>query len=164
MNLEIERKYLIDNAALPEIQNNFDGHYVIQQGYVCVGEPHEVRIRLDDKDDTTPDMNAHIMIKTGTGLIRNEVAARIPYEEGQRLMETLEDRIIKTRYKSGRWEIDVFYNKLRGLIIAEIELVDAQEVVDFPAWLAPFVLNEVTNDSRYKNAQLAKNPQRIILN
>jgi CYTH domain-containing protein len=52
------------------------------------------------------------------------------------------------------WEIDVFLD--RTLFLAEIELTSAEEVVAVPAWLAPYVVREVTTESGLVNARLAK--------
>ena len=45
-------------------------------------------------------------------------------------------------------------NKNKGLIVAEIELSDANEVFEKPNWLA----EEVTGEEKYYNAYLSKKP------
>ena len=66
--------------------------------------------------------------------------------------------IKKTRYniKAGEHvvEVDVFDGENEGLIIAEIELENENEVINKPDWLG----DEVTHDIRYYNAYLSKNP------
>ena len=68
----------------------------------------------------------------------------------------LGETIRKTRYlvphQSHLFEVDVFSGKLRGLVIAEVELSKANEPVDFPTWIG----KEVTGDLRYYNSDLAK--------
>jgi adenylate cyclase len=50
--------------------------------------------------------------------------------------------------------VDVFYGENEGLIVAEVELQDEKESFEKPDWLG----QEVTNDHRYYNAYLSKNP------
>jgi CYTH domain-containing protein len=42
------------------------------------------------------------------------------------------------------------------LVLAELELDHADAVVEFPPWLAPYVLREVTDDRAFTNWQLAR--------
>ena len=57
-------------------------------------------------------------------------------------------------FETQTFEVDVFSGDNTGLIVAEIELTHEQEVVGKPHWLG----KEVTNDSKYYNAALSKNP------
>ena len=50
--------------------------------------------------------------------------------------------------------MDEFYGENEGLIIAEIELESDTETFEKPLWLG----KEVTNDNRYYNSFLSKNP------
>jgi adenylate cyclase len=52
------------------------------------------------------------------------------------------------------YEVDVFSGENEGLIMAEIELLREDENFEKPNWLG----QEVTNDERYYNAYLSKNP------
>jgi CYTH domain-containing protein len=47
-------------------------------------------------------------------------------------------------------EVDEFHGKNKGLLIAEIELSDENEIFDKPAWLGA----EVTGNPAYYNASL----------
>lgn len=54
-------------------------------------------------------------------------------------------------YDGHIWEIDLFLDEaLDGLIVAEIELPNAQENIKLPEWVG----REVTNDLEYKNFKL----------
>ena len=68
------------------------------------------------------------------------------------------NKIAKTRYicphKGQNWEVDVFHEANEGLVMGEIELTAANEVISKPDWL----LDEVTGDSKYQNANLAVKP------
>ena len=54
------------------------------------------------------------------------------------------------------WEIDDFAD--RDLVLAEVELpADATDTtVTLPAWLAPHVVREVTDEAEFVNARLAR--------
>ena len=52
------------------------------------------------------------------------------------------------------WEVDDFLGENQGLIVAEVELAHAEQVVELPGWIG----EEVTGDSRYYNASLVRNP------
>ena len=66
--------------------------------------------------------------------------------------------IEKTRYRIEYqglvWEVDEFEGENAGLVIAEVELADADQAVALPAWIG----EEVTADPRYYNASLIANP------
>jgi adenylate cyclase len=51
-----------------------------------------------------------------------------------------------------RWEVDLFGGVLDGLVMAEIELDDADQAFTRPEWLGA----EITDDPRYYNAALAR--------
>ena len=57
----------------------------------------------------------------------------------------------------GRWELDVFEGANNGLVIAEIELVDADEEIELPEWVGA----EVSDDPKYYNLNLALNPMKF---
>ena len=69
-------------------------------------------------------------------------------------------QVDKTRYivEQGKfkWEIDEFYEENQGLLVAEIELEDEQEVFEKPEWIG----EEVTEDPRYYNVNLIKHPYK----
>ena len=66
--------------------------------------------------------------------------------------------IEKTRYyveDAGRvWKVDRFSGANEGLVVAEIELADVDEVFDKPDWVG----EEVTDDLRYNNVSLVNHP------
>jgi len=94
-----------------------------------------------------------------SGLSRFEWEKEIPVEEALALLKLCEKGVIdKTRFevKTGNhiYEIDEFYGENQGLIMAEIELKSETEFFEKPTWLG----EEVTNDNRYYNSYLSKNP------
>lgn len=148
MALEIERKYLVADQSFLPLATQADQ---IIQGYLSTHRP-SIRVRLRNRE-------AYLTIKgksTSEGLVRSEWEYPIPYEEAKEMLAECGTRIVeKTRYLvpyAGKvWEVDVFSGKHAGLILAEIELDDADEEVALP----PFVGEEVTHDVRYYNAYMA---------
>jgi adenylate cyclase len=152
--LEIERKFLVTSEAFKEeafTQNR------IAQGYLSSVPGRTVRVRIKGNKGFLTVKGA----SNGSGLSRFEWEKEIPLDEAQKLLLLCEKGIIdKTRFevKMGNhiFEIDEFYGENEGLIMAEIELKSETETFEKPIWLG----NEVTNDKRYYNSYLSKNPYR----
>jgi adenylate cyclase len=150
--IEIERKYLVTSL---EFLNEYSIKNEIAQGYLSSNPERTVRIRIKGE-------KGFITIKgigSESGVSRFEWEKEIAVEEAKQLLKLCEKGVIeKTRYeiKSGKHtiEIDVFYGENDGLILAEIELENENEAIVKPKWLG----NEVTNDERYYNAYLSRNP------
>jgi len=152
MAQEIERKFLVlDDSFKHEAFSK--SH--IQQGYICSERGRTVRVRIRDA-------RAYITIKgpsTDNLLTRYEFEHEIPLVDAEQLMQLCEPGIIdKTRWlvKSGdhTFEVDEFHGENDGLIVAEVELRDATDVVEIPH----FIGKEVTGDRRYYNSQLRQRP------
>jgi adenylate cyclase len=153
MPAEIERKFLVAgdgwNAAAK-------GSSVIRQAYLAATDKTSVRARIKDETE------AFLTIKSAeSGHSRREYEYPIPVADARELMALRIGRLIeKRRYivPAGalRWEIDVFSGDHQGLIIAEIELPDADASFERPDWLG----KEVTGDLRYYNVSLALNGTR----
>ncbi|BAQ64170.1 CYTH domain-containing protein [Geminocystis sp. NIES-3709] len=149
MGLEIERKFLV-NSTLWQRPNN---GILYRQGYIYTHNGNTVRVRIaGDK--------GYLTVKGKTqGMTRSEFEYDIPLEEAQEILDTLCDRplIEKIRYKIKMdqltWEIDEFLGENQGLILGEIELSSENQEILFPEWIG----EEVTQDSRYYNSNLAKN-------
>ena len=150
--IEIERKFLVTSDAFKKeafAQNR------IAQGYLSSVPERTVRVRI--KGD-----KGFLTIKGAsneTGLSRFEWEKEIPVDEATALLKLCEKGIIdKTRFevKIGNhiFEVDEFYGENEGLIIAEVELSSETETFEKPIWLG----KEVTNDIRYYNSYLNKNP------
>ena len=158
MGIEIERKYLLKNDDWREHATQT---YIIKQGYLQSGlEPAQkssVRIRTSNKQ-------ANINIKSvDLTLVRQEYEYDIPLHDAEELLATLcGDTVIeKTRYyvpyAQHLWEIDVFEGENKGLVVAEVELASVDEAIDIPDWVG----QEVSDDERYYNISLLKNPYRM---
>ena len=149
---EIERKFLVKNESFKTLAT---AKKKIAQGYLNTNPERTVRVRIANE-------KAFLTIKgkgNETGMTRFEWEKEIPLEEAKSLLELCEKGVIeKTRFEipSGKhlFEVDEFYGENVGLIIAEIELSDENEAFEKPDWLGI----EVTNDERFYNAYLSKNP------
>ena len=151
MALEIERKFRVRS-------DSWKRHVVrtrrLRQAYLTKNDRMSTRVRIDD------DAIATLTIKTTrSGMERHEYEFAIPLADARELMEHREGAIIsKTRHivRNGglNWEIDVFDGDNSGLVVAEIELDRADRVIELPAWIG----EEVTDDRRFYNADLAKHP------
>ncbi|MGM0634752.1 MAG: CYTH domain-containing protein [Bacteroidota bacterium] len=145
---EIERKFLVKSEGF---KSNTTNQYKITQAYLNSHPNRTVRIRIKNE-------LAFLTIKgksSEDGRSRFEWEQPIDIKEAMQLLQLCEPgKIKKVRYEvkhdNHLWEIDVFEEQHQGLIIAEIELKDADEDFEKPEWLG----KEVTGDSRYYNSQL----------
>ncbi|MFT5253228.1 MAG: adenylate cyclase [Flavobacteriales bacterium] len=150
--IEIERKFLVTNDSFK--MEAFTENR-IAQGYLSSAPERTVRVRIKAN-------KGYLTIKgitNETGMSRFEWEKEIPVDEAKSLLHLCEKGVIdKTRYevKLGKhiYEVDEFYGRNEGLIIAEIELQSETETFEKPNWLG----QEVTNDKRYYNSYLSVNP------
>jgi len=148
MPVEIERKFLVeDTSFLSSLKNGFP----IIQGYISLDENRVVRVRAGEK--------AFIAIKAKlTGITRWEFQYEIPFKEALEILDNicLKPLIYKTRYKvlenGFTWEIDIFEEVFKGVIIAEVELEHEDSPITLPSWVG----KEVTDDKQYYNAEMVK--------
>lgn len=151
MAQEIERKFLVQGEFKSQA---FQAERIIQ-GYLSSQPERTVRVRI--RGD-----RGFLTIKgksSENGVSRYEWEKEIPLAEALELMSLTEPgRIDKTRYlvRKGEhiFEVDEFYGENEGLILAEVELKDENEVFEKPEWLG----TEVTGDLRYYNAMLTGHP------
>lgn len=150
MAVEIERKFLVDVHNLPQLVNG----KVIKQAYIKTQDNTVVRVRI--KGD-----KGYLTIKgENKGMVRSEFEYEIPLNDANEMINTLCARpvISKIRYElkidAHIWEVDIFEEENKGLVIAEIELPSEDEKISLPYWIK----EEVTSDSRYYNSNLISNP------
>jgi len=150
--VEIERKFLVlSNGFVAEA---FSKKRIVQ-AYISSNPDRTVRIRI--KGD-----KGYITIKgkgNHSGTTRLEWEREIGLLDAETLLTICESGVIeKVRHevKVGQhvFEVDIFSGENEGLVMAEIELEDENELFEKPNWLG----QEVTNDERYYNAYLSKNP------
>lgn len=150
--IEIERKFLVLSNDF--INESFSQKRIVQ-GYLSSNPERTVRVRI--KGD-----KGYLTIKgksSANGTTRLEWEREISVMDAETLLNICESGIIdKVRYevKVGHhvYEVDIFSGENHGLVMAEIELESETETFEKPHWLG----EEVTNDERYYNAYLSKNP------
>jgi len=149
MSIEIERKYLV--AKVPADIENSTGKS-IRQGYLISAEG-AIELRVRQKGD-----RYFQTIKMGEGLSRTEIEIELSQNQFEQFWpHTTNRRVSKTRYalSLGEYtaELDRFEGHLSGLFLVEVEFpsIDASRRFTPPQWFG----KEVTEDSRYKNKNLA---------
>ena len=153
--IEIERKFLVLSNDF--INESFSQKRIVQ-GYLSSNPERTVRVRI--KGD-----KGYLTIKgksSDNGTTRLEWEREISLTDAETLLTICENGIIdKIRYEVnvGRhvYEVDIFSGENDGLVMAEIELETESESFEKPNWLGA----EVTNDERYYNAYLSKNPFKL---
>ncbi len=151
MPQEIERKFLVNIPLWDKLNKPEPEHF--RQGYLFSNPEKTIRVR-------TTNSTAFITIKgKSNGASRSEFEYEIPRNEAIELLnEFSETELSKARYHINHeghlWEVDVFEGENHGLIVAEIELQDENEKFEIPEWIS----EEVTEDTRYYNSNLTKNP------
>ncbi|MEO0433164.1 MAG: CYTH domain-containing protein [Cyanobacteria bacterium J06656_5] len=150
MAQEIERKFLVQSDAWRSLAA---GRYYCQ-GYIPTQGKQTVRVRI------IGDQGYLTLKGPAIGISRSEFEYEIPLADAQAMLSELcqTPLIEKHRYHiplgNVVWEIDDFLGENQGLIVAEVELAHAEQVVELPGWIG----EEVTGDSRYYNASLVRNP------
>lgn len=149
MGQEIERKFLVRGDDW-----RTDNGTLIRQGYMHNNVKGTVRVR-------TKGERAYLTVKSGmTGITRAEFEYEIPLADANQMLDKLCQKplIEKIRHEVNvgrfKWEIDEFLEENAGLVVAEIELEDEDQQFPKPDWLG----KEVSDDARYLNANLVKNP------
>ena len=146
---EIERKFLV--AEVPGDLADYPSE-PIEQGYVAVEGPVEVRVRR--RGD-----RALLTVKSGAGRVRVEEELEIDDRRFASLWPLSEGRrVTKRRYRLPAGggltiELDAYTGDLEGLHTAEVEFDSEAASDDFdpPPWFG----REVTDDLRYANRALA---------
>ena len=152
MSKEIERKCLVKNL---DWKSQAKGT-LYRQGYLNSEKERTVRVR-------TIDEKSFITVKgITTGVTRMEFEYEIPFADATQMLDKLVEKPIieKYRYKLAQdglvWEIDEFLGDNEGLVVAEVELADAQQTLVRPDWLG----EEDSSDPRYFNNNLVANPYK----
>lgn len=153
MGLEIERKFLVKDDSWRDYISSSTKFY---QGYIHSDSSKSIRIRIEG--DVT---KLNIKRATDRMDVREEFEYDINSKIGKELLDIFcKDSVItKTRHiliDGHKWEIDEFHGDNAGLVIAEIELSDVNEIFKLPDWIDV----EITEDERYINSNLCKKPYK----
>jgi CYTH domain-containing protein len=150
MGLEVERKFLVTGDAWRAL-----GEPVfIRQGYLSADPMRTVRVRSAGD-------RAWLTVKGfNIGASRLEFEYPIPLQDASDMLAGFCDHPLiekrRTRIPLGEvtWEVDEFLGENLGLVVAEVELRSADQVVALPGWIGA----EVTGDPRYHNSKLLAHP------
>jgi CYTH domain-containing protein len=150
MATEIERKFLVKGDEWRGLATGT----IYRQGYLSTKKGCTVRVRLVGD-------GGYLTIKSSTqGISRAEYEYPIPALDAIQMLDNLCEAplIEKTRYKieyAGlTWEVDEFAAENQGLIIAEVELTDENQIIELPDWIG----KDVSDDPKYYNVNLAQHP------
>jgi adenylate cyclase len=118
----------------------------IRDGLIANNDGHKARVRIaDDK--------ATITLKSRrTGLVRTEFEYAIPCADAEEMLRTMCDGNVLNKvrhfviHKDATWEVDVYEGILKGIVLAEIELTQPDQDLQFPDWVGA----EVTGNARYR--------------
>jgi CYTH domain-containing protein len=155
MPKEIERKFLVVSDEFKKM--SFNKTY-LKQGYLNSDKNRAVRVRITED-------SAFLTIKgksSESGTTRFEWETKISREEALQLIELCEPGIIEKnryyhRFGNHLFEVDEFLGIHQGLVLAEVELKDENEVFEKPNYLG----KEVTGDERFYNSNLSKNSSKF---
>lgn len=148
MATEIERKFLVNGDSWKEAAMSRSR---LTQAYLMTGEDRSLRVRIENENRAT------LCLKVGaSSLSREEFEYPIPMTDARAMVKRAVGNVIeKTRHLIHHhgylWEVDVYHGTYDGLVVAEVELEQADEAPPLPDWVGL----EVTADKRYSNASLA---------
>lgn len=156
MAKEIEYKFIVTDVDAVAEMAPPTRYEIIKQGYFDGGgDGATIRVRTSTLSDGGKE--SFFTVKgPAKGMTRDEWEYPIPNEDAEEMMKLCANRLIeKTRYffdfKGHVVELDIFEGRHQGLMIAEIEVADENEEVEFPTWFD----RDVTHDRRYTNAYLS---------
>ena len=147
--IEKERKFLVDKTSLPNW--NLSNGKRIKQFYFEHKNGAHLRFRISDSE-------SELTIKgKRVGDERLEIEESISSNFLQEVLKHFKFPIIeKTRIVhfefDCKWEIDFFHGIHEGLIIAEIELTNNNQKINYPEWIS----QEITDQEQYYNESLYK--------
>ena len=154
--MEIERKFLVNK--IPENLENYE-KIEIEQGYLT-NKP-TIRIRKANEKYILTIKSKFGVSKSDNGsIVNNEHELEITAKEYEHLKKKIDGRVLKkTRYiipldNGLKVELDIFKERLFGLVFAEVEFQSLEMADNFvkPAWLG----RDVSDDKRYRNSSIVK--------
>lgn len=116
----------------------------IVQGYFMTPDHYSLRVRI--VENKVGEKRAYLTRKEGRGVVREEDERDLDISTAEFLLQSCPYTVSKTRYCRDGWEVDVFKGSLKGLILAEFEHEEGDEIL-LPTWItqAVEVTNSVTN-------------------
>ena len=153
--MEIEKKYRI--KKMPEDLSRYEKKE-IEQGYLCASPVVRIR-RSNDRYILTYKSKMGAETSAIDARVNEEVEVPLSREGYQHLKEKIDNFLIyKTRYliplDCGHLvELDVFHDRLEGLVFAEVEFSGEEDALGFqpPEWFG----ENISGDERYTNSFLS---------
>ncbi len=151
--IERERKFLV----LGDGWRGADPGLALRQAYLSTDPDRTVRVRVAGD-------RAWLTIKgRARGAERAELEYAVPFQDAEQLFSLAKASVVEKRrhrvpHAGAVWEVDVFSGENAGLVLAEIEIADPDEleraVQSRPEWVG----RDVTSDHRFSNSSLAERP------
>jgi adenylate cyclase len=147
MPLEIERKFLVAHDGWKEY---IVRRSKIRDGLIASNNGNKARVRIAD-DKATIALKSRRM-----GMVRTEFEYAIPCADAEEILRTMCDGNVLNKvrhfviHKDATWHVDVYDDILKGIVIAEIELTQPDQVLQIPDWVGA----EVTDDPRYRKVNM----------
>jgi adenylate cyclase len=152
MALEIERRFLVAGEGW---RSHVCWSRRLRQGYLAAG-PEGVTVRVRQAAE-----KAWLTLKASAssdGLVRHEFEYPIPVADATALLAMAPRQLAKCRHgldlPGGDWVLDVFEGPNAPLVVAEVELADAEHSIIPPAWC----VQEITGRPELSNAALSAYP------
>ncbi len=150
-NLEIERKWLIENIKDNLNLEDYSSSEILQAYVSLDNNGNEVRVRQKDAE-------FFLTAKSSGSLVRQEFEISISKDDFDNFLKLSFSRVVnKTRYfipcNNLIIELDIYKNNLSVLMTAEVEFDSELSSSEFtsPDWFG----REVTEDKLFKNRNLA---------
>src|SRR5262245_26425021 len=147
MTLEIERKFLVANDHW---KNSIVRSVRIRDGLIASDKGNKARVRIANGVAT-------IALKSRRrGSVRTEFEYAIPISDAEEMLRMMcEGNVLdKVRHlvshAGDTWQVDVYEGVLDGIVLAEIELTDADQKLTLPDWIG----TEVTVDPSYTKVNM----------
>src|SRR3974390_2954224 len=151
MALEIERKFLVANDGW---KNSVTRRVRIRDGLIANHKGHKARVRIADGVAT-------IALKSRKrGLVRSEFEYTIPYSDAEEMLHLMCEGNVLDKIRhfvshgDDTWLVDVYEGLLGGVVLAEIELTDADQRLTLPDWIGA----DVTADPTYRKINMVAAP------
>ncbi|WP_353643481.1 CYTH domain-containing protein [Mesorhizobium sp. WSM2239] len=150
MAKEVERKFLVTSD---DWRGQADAKTAIRQFYLAAADGRSFRVRIRDGS------SAVLTLKFGAHeRERDEFEYPIPLSDAEEMQKFAVGLVIEkvrhqVRHNGYVYEVDVFAGALAGLVIAELETPDDVRKAKLPPWLG----REITGESAFYNASLARN-------
>lgn len=126
--VEYERRFIVhlDQNKMPK---EAQVEHIEQAYFLATERKKEFRLRISDGKSS-------FSVKNGKGIVRSCQNVPLgPTGSVRTIMGQLGRPLEKIRKRIGRWKIDFFEGKWRGLVIAEYSLKDINDRIVFPDWM-----------------------------